>query len=249
MLNLMSSNISAIVDIVALVFVVVYAIFGIIKGFTKTFFAMFGTFLGLILAAALAPFMARFIESKLAWISALTESLSGVLDNFFSRDLSTMLVSSANEQTLEKMGLGGFLIKTVLSAKTSAEIPADSTVMDVIYPTFAYYIVVIISLIALFIIIKLIFFIIGEIVKKHYTNKKIKALDRVLGFVIGIFHGIIVVEMIIMIISIIPVGFFQNVYTGVQLSTFASFLEKINLFRLISSINLVDSVLMLIAQT
>lgn len=249
MLNLMSSNISAIVDIVALVFVVVYAIFGIVKGFTKTFFAMFGTFLGLIIAAALAPFMARFIESKLGWISALTESLSGVLDNFFSRDLSTMLVSSANEQTLEKMGLGGFLIKTVLSAKTSAEIPADSTVMDVIYPTFAYYIVVIISLIALFIIIKLIFFIIGEIVKKHYTNKKIKVLDRVLGFVIGIFHGIIVVEMIIMIISIIPVGFFQNVYTGVQLSTFASFLEKINLFRLISSINLVDSVLMLIAQT
>ena len=249
MLNLMSSNISAIVDIVALVFVVVYAIFGIIKGFTKTFFAMFGTFIGLILAAALAPSMARFIEDKLGWISTLTESLSGALDNFFSRDLSTMLVSSASEQTLEKMGIGGFLIKAVLSAKASAEIPADSTVMDVIYPTFAYYIVVIISLIALFIIIKLIFFIIGEIVKKHYTNKKIKFFDRVLGFVIGIFHGIIVVEMIIMIIGVIPVGFFQNIYTGVQLSTFASFLEKINLFRIISSINLVDSVLTLIAQT
>ena len=171
MLNLMSSNIGAIVDIVALVFVVVYAIFGIIKGFTKTFFAMFGTFLGLIIAAALAPFMARFIEDKLGWISALAENLSGVLDNFFNRELSKMTIASANEQILKEMGLGGFLIKAVLSAKTSAEIPAHSTVMEVIYPTFAYYIVVIISLIVLFIIIKLIFFIIGEIVKKHYTNK------------------------------------------------------------------------------
>lgn len=246
MLNILLSNFGATVDIVALVFVFVYATFGAIKGFTKTFFSMFGTFIGLIIAAALAPYMAKFLESKFGWITAITNSLPGVLDNFFSKELLNMPISSATEQTLAEMGLAGFLIKAVLSAKTNTKTPPNATVMQVVYPTFAYYIVVIISLVVLFIILRVIFHVIGEIVKKHYENKKIAKFDRILGFFAGVIHGILVLEMIILIASIMPLGFAQKIYSGVQASTFASFLEKINLFRIISSINIIDVVLTLI---
>ena len=46
-------------------------------------------------------------------------------------------------------------------------------------------------------------------------------------------NGIINLELLIMLFSIIPIDFFQNIYLNVQTSTFAKFITDINLFEII----------------
>ena len=232
MLNLLSSGFSATIDIIALIFILMFALYGAIKGFTKTFFSLFGTFIGLLLAVLLSPSVAKFMQTEHDLVNSLSGELSGVVSKFFGKDVLSMSISDANKGNLSMGGLSGYVASIILSLKPGTY-PPETTVADVLCPTFAYYIVLIISVVVLFIIFKLIFGVICAIIKDAHKNKKIARFDKTLGFFLGLVNGIINLELVIMIISIIPLGFFQNIYLNIQLSAITKFIEDINLFELI----------------
>ena len=228
---LLTTNLSATVDIVALIFVGVFALWGLIRGFTKTFFSAFGTMLSLLFAVLLCSTVANFLQEKFALVTTISESVSVALSDAFGAELMNATLRDVSAGYLENAGLNGLLVELVLSMQT--ELPLDTTLNMIICPTVSYYIVLIISVIALFIIFKIIFFLIGEIVKKLYKNRTIATFDKFFGFALGLLHGIISLELIIMAISVIPVPILQDVYSAIQTSTFANFIEDINLFNLI----------------
>ena len=228
---LLTTNLSATVDIVALIFVGVFALWGLIRGFTKTFFSAFGTMLSLLFAVLLCSTVANFLQEKFALVTTISESVSVALSDAFGAELMNATLRDVSAGYLENAGLNGLLVELVLSMQT--ELPLDTTLNMIICPTVSYYIVLIISVIALFIIFKIIFFLIGEIVKKLYKNRTIATFDKFFGFALGLLHGIISLELIIMAISVIPIPILQDVYSAIQTSTFANFIEDINLFNLI----------------
>ena len=229
---ILTSNVSAIVDVVALVFILVFALWGLIRGFVKTFFSAFGTIISLLLAVLLAPAVAEFVQSKFGAIDCVSQAVSGFLTERFGEELMNMPLGEATKEVLASAGLYGFIIDVVLTLKT--DIPSSTAnLKQIVCPTFAYYVVIIISIIALFIIFKLIMRLICDIVKKMHKFKSIARLDRLFGFLFGLLHGIIILEFVILFVKIIPIGFLQDIYVGIQASTFASIIEKISLYNIL----------------
>lgn len=245
MINLLSSNFSATIDIIALILILFFAMYGAIKGFTKTFFSLFGTFIGLLFAVILSPSVVKFMQNEFNVVKDLSNEISGVVSKFFSKDVLSMKISDATKGSLTSAGLSGYVASIILSYKKGSY-PPQTSVGDVLNPTFAYYIVLIISMVVLFIIFKLIFAVVCAIMKNAHKNKKIARFDKTLGFFLGIINGIINLELIIMLISIIPLNFFQNIYINIQLSTFTKIIQDINLFELIiteiSQTNLLNTI-------
>ena len=172
------------------------------------------------------------MQSEHNLIGNFSNDLSGIVSKLFGNNVLSMKISDASKSNLSFSGISGYVASIILSLQTSSY-PPETTVGQVLCPTFAYYIVVIISVAVLFIIFKIIFAVICAIIKDAYKNKKIEKYDKTLGFFLGLVNGIINLELVIMIISIIPLGFFQNIYLNIQLSIITKFIEDINLFELI----------------
>ena len=240
MLNLLLSNLSATIDIIALALILILALFGLIQGFTKTFFSLFGTAIALIIAISFSPTIINFLQNNFNSVSHMSDNVYGLVSNIFGKELMQLKLSEATATNLYSAGIGGVLVKIILSVKDNGSISQDATVSDVICPTFAYYILLIISVVILFIILKIIFRLISKIVKKAYKSKGIARLDRVLGVALGILHAIILSELFILIISILPFGFMQDLYSAIQSSAVASFLENINILGLLTD-KLIDA--------
>lgn len=244
MLNLLSSNISAIVDIVALIFVGVFALWGAIRGFTKTFFATFGGILSLLFAVLLSPVVAKFLQDKFGFVESISSGLGGVLTSVFGDKVMNTTLNQASHEFLSGAGLSGFLIDTILSLQTENTIPMDTTLNEIICPTFGYYVVVVICVIALYIIFKIIFYVLSEIVRNMHKYTIVAKLERWLGFALGLIDGIIKLELFIMVIAMIPIAICQDITLAIQSSVIAKFIQDINLFGLImngqSSINVTE---------
>ncbi len=238
---LLATSGGAIVDIVALVFIALFTIRGFVKGFAKTFISVFGTLFSLLFAVLLCSAVANFLESEYSLVTNTAEKVSGSLNKIFGEEVMNSTLGVATENALKDAGVGGWLISIILAFKSDGSIPFSTPLSELICPTFAYYIVIAITVIILFIIFKIIFFLIGELVKKLYAIKLIEKTDRALGLLSGLVCGVIYLELLIMLIAFMP--FMQNIYAHIQASHIAKFVENINLFsKLISVISIGDIV-------
>lgn len=224
----------AIVDLVALGFVACFAVIGFIHGFTKTFFKTFGTIIALLLAVLLTSSVVNFMEKSFSLVSNLTDSVAGVLGRIIGEDLMNMNLAEASEEILKEAGIAGFIVKIIVKVQLEESVAAQTSLKEIICPTFAYYTALILSAIVLFILFKLIIKVLSEIVSKH-ANLVVKSFDKTLGLALGVINGLINLEIVIMVITIIPIGFVQDLSVLIQTSTITKFLHDINIFGLIMS--------------
>lgn len=240
---LLVSGGSAIVDLVALAFIILFAIRGLTKGFAKTFVSVFGSILSFLFAVLLSSAVAGFLESEFSFVTSMADKVSASLDKMFGENVMNLTLIEASEGGLREAGVGGWLISLILTFKADGSIPPSTQLRDLISPVFGYYIVIALSVIGLFILFKILFFIIGELVKKLYAFKLIEKLDKTLGFFAGLISGIVHLEFTILIISFIPIPFVQQLYGLIQESVIANFVDNINLFsKLLSTISIKDVV-------
>lgn len=232
--NLLAPTTSAIIDGVALIIILIFFVIGAKKGFTKTFFSVFGGFISLLLAVLLCSSVASFLQNRFGTVTSVSGWLEGVLRNIFGETLMDTTLAEATEENLGVAGIAGWMLKIVLSIKDTAEVPMDVTLNQVISPVFAYYLVAILCTIGLYIIFKIIFFLIGEIVGKFHKITPVRVLDKTLGAIFGLIRGIIIIDLWLLIIKVIPIGFFQTIVTEIQNTTIVKFLESFNLFGYIT---------------
>ncbi len=239
---LLSQTGGAIASVVALAFVLCYALYGLIRGFARTFISMFGTILSILLAILLCSSVANFLENEFGFVSTVSNGISGIMQNMFGEQTMSLPIELVNEQTLSEAGVSGIFISLIMNVKSHEGLPTGATVGEVLSPTFAFYIVMIISAIALFIVFKLIAMVIALIIKKRQKQKKKSALGSLFGFLLGLLGGIIYFETIVMIIGAIPLGFCQNIYRAVNNGAISGFICRINpyssILDLISSSNI-----------
>lgn len=228
---LLLNNFSATIDIIALVILLAYALYGLIRGFAKTFFSVFGTLLGVLLAILIAPSVVSFLQGEYQLVDTLSENFGGVVQGLLSEDVFETPLALASQENLG--GIAGLVAKVVLFLKTSDNVSPNATIGQAVSSIFAYYAVLIISVIALFIILKLIFFVIAEIVKQGYKNKAVASFDRLLGLALGIINGIFNIELFLLIISVLPFPFFQQITLAINGSVLTKFLQEINLYQAI----------------
>lgn len=225
---LLASSGSATANIVALVFVLGFTLYGFIRGFAKTFVSMFGTILSLLFAILLCGSVANFLQNKFSLVSNIAGKLGNVLTNIFGDTVMNTTLGNASEANLQDAGLSLIVINLIMTFKGDNTLPTDTTLNNIICPTFAYYIVLIISIVGLFIVFKLIFIVIGNIVKNMHDVSIVAKVDKSLGLALGLVSGIIYLEMIIMVIGAIPIGGIQNLYATIINSPIPKFFCAIN---------------------
>lgn len=227
-----TTTISAVMDGVALLLLIIFAVKGAKKGFVKTFFGVFGTIISLILAALLCAAVAKVLESKFGLVTTISGWVSGKLDGIFGAEAMSIPLSEATEEHLSAAGVSGFLIKIILSIDTST-IEGDPVLREVLSSVFGFYITAGICAIGLFIIFKLILFIIGSIFQRLHDMPVIGSVDKLLGFALGIIQGAIVIEIIVSLIGIIPIDAVQNLSVEIPNTILTSFLNDINIYHII----------------
>ncbi len=234
MLNLLLAlSTSAIIDIVVAALIILFALMGLFRGFAKTFISAFGSILSLILAVLLASTVATFLQNKFGLITKISDGLAGVLTNIFGEQIMDTTLAQATEENLAQAGVAGWIANIILSIRGADNIDMDITLNQIICPVFGYYITVIISIIALYIILRILLFLIGEIIKKLSKISIIGAVDKTLGLFLGLIRGIIFVQIAILIINVIPLSFFQELSVNIEASVLAAFINKINIFGII----------------
>ncbi len=241
--NLLLISSGAIVDIVALIFLLGFTILGFVRGFAKSFVSLFGTLLSFIFAILLSPAVSRFLESQFSLVGSISTSLESTLGKLFGEGIMNTTLGEATESSLGDAGLAGWIISIVLVFKKDVEIPTGVTLNQLLCPTIAYYVVIIIAVVIIFILFKTLFFLLSVLIKKLYVVKFIKVSDRFLGLILGVISGIMYLDGIILIISIIPLGFVQDLYAHILSSGFTMFIHNINLFgRIMNAVSINDVV-------
>jgi uncharacterized membrane protein required for colicin V production len=222
-----------IIDIVVFALIVLITIRGFIRGFIKSFLSTFGTILSLLFAVLLASSTTNFLENNFGLVTAISGGLSDVLTKVFGDSIMNTTLAQATEGALNEAGLAGWIVQIILSVQADGSIPTDVTLNQIICPVFGYYVSLAISAIILFILFKIIFFIVGEIVSKNKKLPLLRGVDKVLGLVFGLFQGVIIIEFILLIMGAIPLAFFQNVIANIDQAPLTNFIHTINLFSII----------------
>lgn len=230
---LLISGPGAIIDVVALAVLVFFAISGVKHGFVKTFVKVFGTIISLLLAVMLCSKCALFLEGQFGFITLITEKVSGVVTNIFGETVANTTLNDAVESYLSELGLSGWLIKIIMQTKADGSIPMDTTLNQIISPALSFYIACGISIVLLYIIFKILLFILGDLTEKFSALNILGATNKILGLALGIIRGIIIIQISIIIINIIPLGFMQRFSIEISNSAVAGFINKINIFDII----------------
>lgn len=227
----MATNI--IIDIVTVVLLLLFAIVGTVKGFAKTFISSFGTILSLFFAVVLCSLVATFMEQSFGLITTLSNKANEILSGQISQTVMNTPIETVTYEMMTAENVPSWIIGIIMLLKANSTIPNGTSIAGAVCPAIGYYLACIIAILVLFIIFKLIFFIVGKIIEKSKEFVLVDAVDKSLGFVLGAIKGLIVVWVIIAIIKIIPITFAQDLYANIQMSTVANFINNINLIGII----------------
>ena len=234
-MNLLASATSAIMDMLIIVIVGLFCFLGYKNGFVKSLISTFGDFIALLLSVLLCSAVATFLENKFGFISSIASGISGVLVSIFGEDIMLTTLNDVTNASLTDSNLTAWLIKIIIEVKGLPDIPMDKTICDIVAPVFGYYVACTISVIGLFIIVRIALFIVSEIVKDAHDIKLVGTTDKTLGLLFGFIKGVIICQIAILVIRVIPLNFFQKIYMGVEQSIFANLINKLNLFAYIMS--------------
>lgn len=237
MVNLLAANMPLIIDIVGIVFLLIFAIRGMREGFGQMFFTTFGTIICLVLSVLLCSVVANALESWFGLATMVSAKLESPLANVFgegvmSKTLGDLLVDGKlSAEKLQELNVSGFLQKIILTVSENGSIANSETLGDLICSAFAYYLVLICTAVALFILFKILLKIISATTEKLRSFVLVATLDELLGFAFGLISGIVYLELIIVALGGIPIPAVREVYDAIQTTKVISVISNFGLVQ------------------
>lgn len=202
MFSLLSTTPAVIADIVVILIILAFAAIACMRGFMKCLIGFVGTVLSVVLALLLCKVLSSFLQDAFGWLTSLS--------NFFAEQLSNIsglnvVVSSTDE--LDGFGVPQFIVSTIAAAFSGGEeIPAGTTMAQLVAPVLAQLLLNIISFLIIFLLIKLLCFILdktlGDFIKRVPI---IKSVNAILGFAVGAIEAIFFLCGILSIVALFPV--------------------------------------------
>lgn len=237
MYNLLATTGGAIVDLVIILVLVGFIALGYFQGFGKTVISLVGNILSLILATVLCVKFVELMNNAFGMVDGLSKSIESFLPKVFGEKLmSTSLETlKTNQELIDKSGLSSFVIKIIL------DLIADSTGIDpnvtfgqLLAPTFSYYVAVVIGYVVMYILFRILFFLLGKFIESMYEFELFEKTDRALGACLGFLQGILILQVVTFIIGALPFGFMKPLNDAIVSGTLSGLIGKINLMDLLS---------------
>lgn len=227
-------NGAAIADIAVILIFLLFGIVGIAKGFTRKLFKSYGRILAFLLTAIFCGKFAIWLDDRFAVVDAMSGVFAGWIPKLFGESaampLEQFLAGGADEVSPLISGI-------VRSVCEGINIDPTASVIDICAPVFAFYAIQAISFIGLYIILRLLFLLIGLILSKIvHAFKLVTALDKTLGLLLGLLEALVFIYIALFVLSILPFSFMEEVNRAINGSQLAKFFTEHNLIAVLGSI-------------
>lgn len=222
-----------IADIVIIAFILLLALIGSARGFSAMIIKFLGGILSLILAFVLCKNCAAFLNTHFGVTDKIAAGLEGGLKKLFGEQLCNMPLSefeSSSGGSLPK-----FIVKLLLGLADGG-LPPETTVGQALAPAFAYYVALVIGFIACYILLRILFFILGRFLKSLLRFGILGAADRILGLILGAAQGILICYIALSVIDILPFSFLGGLKNALADSALARLMESINIFGIFNPV-------------
>ncbi len=221
-----------IADLVLILIVLGFTVFGIINGFVMSIFRVVSFFVSIFLAITFYPLLADFYMNTPIFDtinSAILHNLQGQ-----QTTINPELVSGTAETASNSM-LNGLAIPEFLKNSISNGIPNFNQIVDTnkileaISSKLTEMIISVLSLIMLFILIKIGMFFIRFVIKGFAKMPVFKHVDKAAGFILGTIEGFLMIYILCALLTLVStMPQFENVFNQIENSTYVSFIYNNN---------------------
>ncbi|QRN85128.1 CvpA family protein [Clostridia bacterium] len=190
-------------DLILLVILIIAAIWGFAKGMVRVLFSLGGYVVAFVVAKLYSSHLAMWFIANSSWDESLSESINsnlqslvsdGVASKFSMQDIATMPEFTQIKALVQSFASDAFT-NNIGMANNGMDF---STAGD----TFAYYILLAVSAILLFVVVKILLGIVGSIVQKVLSlSLLLTATDRIVGLVLGSLIGVLLVFFIVSVLT------------------------------------------------
>lgn len=226
MAQLLSVNMGLVGDIILAALLLIFAFATGSRGFMRSLVGFLGTVLSVVLAVVFSKTLASYFQEWFGLLDKFTEFFTNLLSKI---EILNVDVSGNVTEGLETAGVPAFMIKLIVSAFAGGEtIKTGTTAAQVIAPLIGQLLLLLISFILIFALIKIIQLILnGTISKAVETIPVIKSVNSMLGFILGAVEGLFFAYFILYVFSIFQI---QAVTNFINSTTFIKALYDNNLF-------------------
>jgi len=165
-------------DIIIIGVLVIFGIVGLIRGFLRGILSLFSTLVTLVLSIWLAKPVSGIVDN----LFGLTNALAGTLEPNFLNFFST------NNYTV---GWIAQLINIIMGTGYLATNPSVEVISADFAQSVGNIITIAICAVVLYIIIRIVLWLLGKLFRKITQNRAISGLDRILGVFIGLAKGFV----------------------------------------------------------
>lgn len=183
------------VDIAVLAIIVLFVVLGFAGGFLRALISFAGT----VAALAVAIMLAQTVANMIGGLFGLKDALGSAFEGMFSGEIFTTPINLSDPASvsaaLVSLGLWQFLANPIgnLIAGSAPVGSVETTLAGYVGPMIANLILVIVSFLLLFFVVKLLMSLVEKFIKGLLMNKTIRTGDRFLGAAFGIVKAYFVV--------------------------------------------------------
>lgn len=210
-------------DIIVIGVLIIFAIIGLMRGFLRGVLSLFSTLVTLILAIWLAKPVSGIVDSLFGLTNAFAGSLEPTFLNFFTNTGYTLP-----------------WIAQLLNVIMGAEYMAGEPAVEVLSADFAHsvgqIITIIICVAVLYILIRIVLWLLGKLFRKITQNRTIGGLDRIFGVFIGVAKGFLYIFVVLGITFLLgsfiaPIGAWVDNMMGANAITHTFYHWMINFMQ------------------
>jgi uncharacterized membrane protein required for colicin V production len=219
------------VDLLVLAIILGFGIVGLVNGFIFSIFRVVSFFLSIIISIKFYPVIANFLMKTPLYTNIQESILKNLLmQKFQSPETNTEVKKAAADTIINGLNLPGFLKGTLINQIPDPTKLIDvHKVMEIVSGKLAGFVIDIISLVVLYIIVRIALIFVRFILQGIAKLPIFKQMDKLGGFAFGAVEGLLTIYIlcaILMLLRAMPQ--FKTFFEGLETSLFANYFYQHN---------------------
>lgn len=211
-----------------------FAVFGLFRGFIMSVYRLLAFFFCIYVSMKLTPVLSAIVEKTPVYDAiknAVVKSLNTWGAEVFSSKAAAIQGSAGVEALLGSYPLPDYLKKSVMGNLPSvSELINLDGITNAIGSEVTKIIISILSLIILYIVLRIITALIGILVKGISKLPVFKQVDRIGGLVLGVLQGVVAIYIVLAVLVLFNTNpAFAGIFDGLKSSLFAGILYENNI--------------------
>lgn len=217
-------------DMVVIGIILAFAIFGFLNGFIYSIFRLASFFVSIIVSIKFYPVVAEFLMKTEMYTGIKQSIFKGLMQQAQSPEVNGQVKEAGAKAIIENLHLPAFMEDTVkTSLPDAASLVNVDKVMDLLSDKLATFAIEIISLVLLYIALRIALVFARVILQGIAKLPVFKQCDKFGGFALGAVEGLLTVYIILAVVMLFNTApQFKELFVAMESSTVAQYLYQNN---------------------